>query len=45
MNDPKIHKYTEQKYEKHTKLKIKKFVKKVNQSKNNILYGIFILAT
>ena len=41
MNDPKIHKYTEQKYEKHTKSKIKKFVMKANKSKNNILYGIF----
>ena len=41
MNDYEVHKYTEQKYEKHTKSKIKKFVKKINKSKNNILYGIF----
>tara|TARA_Y100001935_G_C17107020_1_gene408923 strand:+ start:106 stop:600 length:495 start_codon:yes stop_codon:yes gene_type:complete len=41
MNDYEVHKYTEQKYEKHTKSKIKKFVKTINKSKNNILYGIF----
>ena len=42
MNSYEVHKYTEQKYEKHTKSKIKKFVKTVNKSKNNMLYGIFV---
>ena len=42
MNDLEIHKYTEQRFTKHTKAKIRKFVKEKNKSKNESLYGIFI---
>lgn len=42
MNDLEIHKYTQQKYTKHTLSKIKKFVKEKNKSKNELLYGIFL---
>lgn len=42
MNDKNIHKYTEQKYIKHTLNSIRKFVKEKNESKNQFLYGIFI---
>jgi RimJ/RimL family protein N-acetyltransferase len=42
MNDLEIHKYTQQKYIKHTLSKIKKFVKEKNKSKNEFLYGIFL---
>ena len=42
MNNLEIHKYTEQKFTKHTKAKIRKFVKEKNKSKNEFLYGIFL---
>ena len=42
MNDLEVHKYTEQKYTKHSKTKIRKFVKEKNKSKNEFLYGIFL---
>lgn len=42
MNDLEVHKYTEQKNIKHTKTKIRKFVKEKNKSKNEFLYGIFL---
>ena len=42
MNDFEIHKYTEQKYIKHSKTRIRKFVKKKNKSNNEFLYGIFL---
>lgn len=42
MNDLEVHKYTEQKYVKHTLTNIKKFVKEKNQSNNEFLYGIFV---
>ena len=42
MNDLEVHKYTEQKYIKHSKTKIRKFVKEKNKSKNEFLYGIFL---
>ena len=41
MNDQEVHKYTEQKYKKHSFLDIRNFVKK-NESKNEFLYGIFL---
>ena len=42
MNDLEVHKYTEQKYVKHSIKDIKKFVKEKNKSKNEFLYGIFL---
>ena len=42
MNDFDVHKYTEQKYRKHSLVDIKKFVKEKNKSKNEFLYGIFL---
>ena len=42
MNDLEIHKYTEQKYIKHSLTQIKRFVKEKNKSKNEFLYGIFL---
>ena len=42
MNDLEVHRYTEQKYTKHSLVNIKKFVKKKNLSKNDFLYGIFL---
>ena len=42
MNDYEVHKYTEQKYTKHSLANIRKFVKKKNNSKNEFLYGIFL---
>tara|TARA_B100000795_G_C22717446_1_gene406054 strand:- start:388 stop:906 length:519 start_codon:yes stop_codon:yes gene_type:complete len=42
MNDLEVHKYTEQKYVKHSIKDIKKFVKEKNKSKDEFLYGIFI---
>ena len=42
MNDKEVHKYTEQKYTKHSISKIRKFVDKKNKSKNEFLYGIFL---
>jgi RimJ/RimL family protein N-acetyltransferase len=42
MNDFEVHKYTEQKYTKHSLINIKKFVSEKNKSKNEFLYGIFL---
>ena len=42
MNDPEIHKYTEQRYKKHSLADIRKFVVEKNKSKNEFLFGIFI---
>ena len=42
MNDLEVHKYTEQKYTKHSLTKIRKFVKEKNKSKGEFLYGIFL---
>jgi len=42
MNDLEVHKYTEQKYRKHSLINIRKFVKEKNKSKNDFLYGIFL---
>ena len=42
MNDLEVHKYTEQRYIKHSKTKIRKFIKEKNKSKNEFLYGIFL---
>lgn len=45
MNDPEVHKYSEQKYKKHTLKDIKDFVIQKNKSKNEFLYGIFLKKT
>ena len=42
MNDLEVHKYTEQKYVKHSLINIRKFVIEKNKSKNEFLYGIFL---
>ena len=42
MNDFEVHKYTEQKYIKHSLANIRKFVREKNNSKNEFLYGIFL---
>ena len=42
MNDLEVHKYTEQKYTKHSLVNIRKFVKEKNKSRNEFLYGIFL---
>ena len=42
MNDLEIHRYTEQKYTKHSLVNIRKFVKKKNKSKNEFLDEIFL---
>ncbi len=42
MNDFEVHKYTEQKYTKHSLANIRKFVREKNNSKNEFLYGIFL---
>ena len=42
MNDYDVHKYTEQKYYKHSLANIRKFVREKNNSKNEFLYGIFL---
>lgn len=42
MNDPEVHKFTEQKYVKYSLNNIRKFVKEKNKSKNEFLYGIFL---
>ena len=42
MNDLKVHKYTEQKYTKHSLINIKRFVMEKNKSKNEFLYGIIL---
>jgi len=42
MNDSETHKFTEQKYTKHSLINIRKFVKEKNESNNELLYGIFL---
>lgn len=42
MNDFEVHKYTEQKYIKHSLANIRKFVREKNNSNNEFLYGIFL---
>lgn len=42
MNDIEVHKYTEQKYKKHTLKDIRHFVIQKNKSENEFLYGIFL---
>lgn len=42
MNDYEVHKYTEQKYKKHSLSDIRKFVMEKNNSNNEFLYGIFL---
>ena len=42
MNDFEVQKYTEQKYQKHSIVDIKNFVKEKNKSKNEFLFGIFL---
>ena len=42
MNDSEVHKFTEQKYMKHSLNNIRKFVREKNNSKNEFLYGIFL---
>ena len=42
MNDFEVHKYTEQKYIKHSLADIRNFVREKNKSKNEFLYGIFL---
>jgi [ribosomal protein S5]-alanine N-acetyltransferase len=43
MNDLDVHKYTEQKYIKHSLKNIRKFVREKNKSKSEFLYGIFLI--
>lgn len=43
MNDQDVHRYTEQGHKRHTIEEIREFVKKKNNSKNEFLYGIFII--
>jgi len=42
MNDREVHKYSAQRLVNHTLNSIKNYVKKVNNSKNEFLFGIFI---
>ena len=42
MNDKSVHPFSVQKFTKHTKKKIKKYVEKINNTKNIFLYGIFL---
>ena len=42
MNDFEVHKYTEQKYIKHSLADIRNFVREKNKSKNEFIYGIFL---
>ena len=42
MNDPIVHKFTEQRYKKHSMKMIKDFVIEKNKSKDEFLYGIFL---
>ena len=42
MNDLEVHKYTKQKYKKHSLEDIRNFVREKNKSKNEFLYGIFL---
>ena len=42
MNDKSVHPFSVQKFTKHTKQKIKKYVETINNSKNTFLYGIFL---
>ena len=43
MNDLEVHKYTEQKYKKHTINDLKKFIIEKIKSNDEYLYGIFLL--
>ena len=43
MNDLEVHKFTEQKFKKHSIKDIRTFVKEKNSSKNEFLYGIFVV--
>ena len=42
MNDPEVHKYTEQRYKKHSLKDIKNFVISKNKSKNEFLFKILL---
>ena len=42
MNDKVVHEFSVQKFKKHSLSSIRKYVKDMNSSKNNILLGIFI---
>jgi len=42
MNDKSVHPFSAQKFTKHTKQKVKKYVEKINSTKNIFLYGIFL---
>ena len=42
MNDPEVHKFTDQINKKHSLANIRNFVKEKNKSKNEFLYGIFL---
>ena len=42
MNDFEVHKYTEQKYKRHSILDIRNFVKEKNKDKTEFLFGIFL---
>ena len=42
MNDKSVHPFSVQKFTKHTKKKVKKYVEKINSTKNIFLYGIFL---
>lgn len=42
MNDKEVHKYTEQKYKKHSFKDLKNFVEEKNRSKIEFLFGIFL---
>ncbi len=42
MNDKEVHKFSAQKLKKHSLSSIRKYVKEMNNSKNEILLGIFI---
>ncbi len=42
MNNFEVHKYTEQRYIKHSLIDIKNFVREKNKSKKEFLFGIFL---
>ena len=42
MNDKSVHPFSIQKFTKHTKQKVKKYLEKINNTKNIFLYGIFL---
>ena len=43
LNDKKVNRYTEQRYKKHSISDVRNFVKEKSKSKNEFLYGIFII--